>query len=301
MATNKEIVIQRANELIQGGRITVPEIAERIKITEGEVKRILDGFRLPNGTRHLEKLEAFMNELAEKKDNTNEFKFVNTSVSKRIKEIVNLAQRNKEIVMIVAPSGLGKTSSLKFLAENDPEIIFLECEVGWSLVVLFRQIYSKLISETAGSISLFGLYERVKAELKKTKKTLVIDECELLSVKCIESLRRIFDTCGVGLVLCGMPRLISVIRGKHGEFSQLLSRISCLVNINSLVDADFELLVKQTLPNSDGLWKVFKDNARGNLRRLNLLIKRSIRIAQINKSAVVTKAIVENAAKMLLD
>ncbi len=300
MFSDKAAVTQKANKLMETGRFTIAEIADKLDTTEGEVKRFLGGFRMPNGARYLEKMEAFLDELGEG-TNANDFRFFETAPSRTLNSIIDIAQKFKEIVLAVGSSGLGKTCCLLERGKRDRNVVLLQAEIGWSPHVLVRQIFAKLLHETAGTANMASMNERVKDALKEDHLTIVVDEVDLLEFRAIEVLRRYHDICKIGVVLCGLPRVISTIRSRgHGEYEQLLSRISCVAEIKGLADEDFETFVKAALPTSDGLWRCFKENARGNARRLDFLIKRSLRIAEINHCEV-TRAVVENAAKMLLD
>lgn len=62
-------------------------------------------------------------------------------------------------------------------------------------------------------------------ELRDSGRLLMVDEAELLLYRALEVLRRLHDKAGIGIVLAGMPRLLINLKGRRGEFAQLLPAV----------------------------------------------------------------------------
>ena len=228
---------------------------------------------------------------AEKKD------FLNTSVSGKIFEIADYCRLENEIGVIYGDAGLGKTYTVKKYVEANPSCILIEADLGYTSKVLFVELCRMLKLDSHGPIH--NLFEDVVARLSGTDRMIVIDEAEHLPYKALELIRRVHDKAGIGILLVGMPQLIGNLRGKRGEFAQLYSRIGAKGALCPLLKEDTRMFVKNALPSSNGIYSTFHEVSKGNTRVLTKLIKRAVRMAEIN-SMEITEGLVIEAGKTLL-
>jgi hypothetical protein len=192
---------------------------------------------------------------------------------------------------------LGKTAAVKEYAFQNPDVILVEADLGYTAKVLFSELHRRLGMD--GSGMLHDMFMDVVNKLKGSGRLIIIDEAEHLPYRALEMLRRIADFAEIGIVFVGMPRLIGNLRGKKGEYAQLSSRIGIAGGIGKLLPSDTQEIVNAAIPGSNGLWKKLHDVSGGNTRTLCKLIQRSIRVAAINDIPV-TEEVVDNAARLLI-
>lgn len=251
----------------------------RVEKLESMVRSRMDSY--------LEKTEG----VPEKRD------FLNTSVSGKIFEIADYCRLENEIGVIYGDAGLGKTYTIKKYVESNPSCILIEADLGYTSKVLFVELCRMLKLDSHGPIH--SLFDDVVAKLAGTDRMIVIDEAEHLPYKALELIRRVHDKAGIGILLIGMPQLIGNLRGKRGEFAQLYSRIGAKGALCPLMKEDTRLFVRNAMPSSNGIYSTFHDVAKGNTRVLTKLIKRALRMAEIN-SMEITEGLVIEAGKTLL-
>ena len=147
------------------------------------------------------------------------------------------------------------------------------------------------------------LSEACIAALRDSGRLLMVDEAENLPYRALETLRRIHDKSGIGLVLAGMPRLIINLKGKRGEYQQLYSRVGFALCIgDSLPQSDITDIAVSMLPGagsqevSEALFKA----SHGNARRLFKLVRGVSRHSEISGNAVSAGA-VRKFAEMLIN
>ncbi len=187
---------------------------------------------------------------------------------------------------------------VKKYVEKNPNCILIEADLGYTPKVLFIELCKILKIHCHGSIH--TLFEEVVAKLSGTDRLIIIDEAEHLPYKALELIRRVHDKAGIGILLVGMPQLIGNLRGKRGEFAQLYSRIGAKGALCSLLKEDTKMFVKNSLPASNGIYSVFHNVAKGNTRILTKLIKRAIRMSEINSMDIIEGLVLEAGKSLLI-
>lgn len=195
-----------------------------------------------------------------------------------------------EIGVATGPAGAGKTRGAKLYARQNPDVILIE--------VLPYSTPKNVISEIHQAVGLSGqgtittMTADVIDRLKDSERLLVIDEAEHLPYKALETVRRLHDLAGIGIMLVGMPRLITNLRGSQGQYRQLYSRIGIHAVIPDLAENDIQLLVAEALPNSNGVWKAVRRETE-NARALGKLLKQAQLVAASNGTPVTDEVIRE--------
>lgn len=223
--------------------------------------------------------------------------FVETSVAQRVFEVARICHLDGEIGVAYGAAGLGKTEAIKQYTGQNPDVILIEADLGHTAKILFSELHRKLGMDGLGTVH--AMFEDVVEKLKGSGRLIIVDEAEHLPYRALELLRRVYDKAGVGVLLVGMPRLISNLRGKRGEYAQLYSRVGIAGKLETLRGEDTEAIVKAALPGSNGVWKTFHEACCGNTRVLSKLLASSLRIADLNGQAV-NAEIVRETAKMLI-
>jgi DNA transposition AAA+ family ATPase len=223
--------------------------------------------------------------------------FIMTSVAQMVFEVARLSHRGREICVCYGPSGVGKTEAVKKYARLNQDVILIEADLGQTAKVLFADIHRKLGLDGYGTVH--SMFEDSIARLRGSGILIIVDEAEHLPYKALELLRRVYDKAGIGILLVGMPRLISNLRGRRGEYAQLYSRVGAAPRLGTLRADDTRMIVDSLLQSQDNVWKAFHEASGGNTRTLSKLILRAKRIAELNNTSITTQ-VVQETAKMLI-
>lgn len=245
----------------------------------------------------VEKVKAFIKREKEKSSEPI-FKsdFVEISIAKTIFEIARKCHIKNKIGVIYGSAGLGKTTTVKEYAAQNPDAILVEADLGYTPKVLFQKLLRKLGMTPSGSIH--EMHEAVIDKLRGSGRLIIIDEAEHLPYRALELMRRVYDKAGVGILLIGMPRLYYNLCGRKGEYEQLYTRALYKVPLDLLSPNDVSAIVGKALPDNNGIWEVFYDFCKGNTRMLSNLLENSIERARSLKIAL-TPEVIQSVAKLL--
>ena len=147
---------------------------------------------------------------------------------------------NQEIAVLYGMPGSGKSVVARAFVAAHPESVFIEVVPGIRVGTLLRKIAEKV--SLSGIKSEDELISALSEEFKRRDSVLVIDEAEHLTVKGLESIRRIHDFSSVPVILVGTYGLLKNFKGNNGELLQLYSRAKGRWEFRELDDADMELL-----------------------------------------------------------
>lgn len=297
-ANRFDMIRDRLHELIDIQGFTRESVAEGSGVAIRKLEAFMNGRGTGISLQSVNALETFATRVLSgvEEKNIPVPEMVETSASRKIFDACTLVKTFREFGVITGESGSGKTYTLRQYARSHSNILLLECDPGYSTASLCLHLARLLRIPTTGAVR--DLRTRLLGKLNEGQ-FIICDEAEYLQHYALETLRRFHDKCGVPVVLAGMPRLISNLRGNRGEFAQLYSRVGICVELDPITPNDIQALVSANLPGNNGLWKDFQKHCQGNTRRLVKLIERSKYIAKLNKVDI-TPAVVERAAEILL-
>lgn len=241
------------------------------------------------------KIVGVMNREAEK-DNLRKSKnsFVETSISKRYFDIAKACHLYNEIGVCYSAAGLGKTISGREYAARNPDVIMIEVDPGYTLKFFMQKLSAKLgITNTKRHVPY--LQDEIVERLVGSGRFLIIDEAEQLSYKTLETIRRINDKAGIGILLTGMHKLLNNLRGIKDQYAQLFSRIGMAAKLEPLTEKDTRLILTSVLNIDSDLWEKFHKESAGITRRLYKIISRAQMISQINEVEIDEEVIQEAA------
>lgn len=228
-------------------------------------------------------------------------RFVPTVTSRKGMEVIRYAHLDGDLNVIYGAAGLGKTMILREYAAQHRDALLIEADPGYTARVVLEELCGLLGISKRGNMH--ELSEACIAALRDSGRLLIVDEAENLPYRALETLRRIHDKSGIGLVLAGMPRLIINLKGKRGEYQQLYSRVGFALCIgDSLPQSDITDIAVSMLPGagsqevSEALFKA----SHGNARRLFKLVRGVSRHSEISGNAVSAGA-VRKFAEMLIN
>ncbi|EFA6906560.1 AAA family ATPase [Escherichia coli] len=228
-------------------------------------------------------------------------RFVPTVTSRKGMDVIRYAHLDGDLNVIYGAAGLGKTMILREYAAQHRDALLIEADPGYTARVVLEVLCGLLGISKRGNMH--ELSEACIAALRDSGRLLMVDEAENLPYRALETLRRIHDKSGIGLVLAGMPRLIINLKGKRGEYQQLYSRVGFALCIgDSLPQSDITDIAVSMLPGagsqevSEALFKA----SHGNARRLFKLVRGVSRHSEISGNAVSAGA-VRKFAEMLIN
>ncbi|EIR3453845.1 AAA family ATPase [Salmonella enterica] len=227
-------------------------------------------------------------------------RFVSTPTASKGLEVLSYAHLESEICVLYGAAGLGKTMILKEYARRDDAVIFIEADPGFTARTLLEELCGRLRLSKNGNIH--ALIEVCVEKLKGSGRLLVIDEAELLPYRALEVIRRLHDKAGIGVVLAGMPRLITNLKGKRGEYAQLYSRVALALDLgNALARQDFDQIAVDLMPEAEDrkISDALYEQSKGNARRLFKMARGVYRMCDISKKDVTVTAI-EKFSEMLI-
>jgi hypothetical protein len=227
----------------------------------------------------------------------NDDAFVLTTVAKKVFEVARICHLDREIGVCYGPAGLGKTIAVKEYARAHSDAILIEADLGHTAKALFSELHRILGMEGFGTVN--QMFHDILEKLKDSGRLIIVDEAEHLPYKALELLRRVYDKAGIGIMLVGMPRLVSNLRGRRGEYAQLYSRVGIAARLEPINPNDTRMIIECALPDAKDLGHAFHSASQGNTRTLSKLIARSQRVAKINNTPL-SATVIRETARMLM-
>lgn len=193
--------------------------------------------------------------------------YVDTLMARKGRDVIRMAHMDSDINVIYGDAGMGKTMIIRQYAKENLNAVLIEADPGYTARVVLEELCNKLGLSKRGNMH--ELSESIIQNLRDSGRIILVDEAENLPYRALETLRRIHDKSGVGIVLAGMPRLILNLKGKRGEYKQLYSRVGFALRMGeSLPEDDIINMITAMLPEAsepevlNALYKACKGNAR---------------------------------------
>lgn len=138
----------------------------------------------------------------------------------------NYAHRNNDITLVSGDAGAGKTTALKYYAENNTGVIFVTANACITtataiLSLICRQIGRQVPTRRA------ALMNTLVEQLTGTNRLIIIDEADHLLLDALQAVRNLNDTAHCGIVLSGNDKIYrQMLSPRRGyEFEQIRTRI----------------------------------------------------------------------------
>jgi DNA transposition AAA+ family ATPase len=263
-------------------------VAKNLGVSTSVLSQYLADKYPGNNVEMDDKVKSFL-DLQQKRATRKRIKppFIKTSVAKRIHETAASVHEDGIMGVIVAKAGFGKTEGLQDYAKKNPDAIYIEIDQGYNSLVFFEEIHKLLFGET-GHKDLHEMHVDIIKILKGSGRIIIVDQAEYLPLKALEMLRSIYDKAGIGILLCGLERLLENIRGHRGQFAQLHSRIGIVTKLQPITSEDARLIIQSMLGEKvtakicDSIYR----RSHANTRDMVKMVNAAIRIADINESHI---------------
>lgn len=290
------------NDLMTRKGYSQTQVARAVGKSAAVINQYLQGKYAGDVPSIDELARSFINREAEKeKSQKITARFVPTVTSRKGMEVIRYAHLDGDLNVIFGAAGLGKTMILREYAAQHRDALLIEADPGYTARVVLEELCNLLGLSKRGNMH--ELSEACIAALRDSGRLLMVDEAENLPYRALETLRRIHDKSGIGMVLAGMPRLIINLKGKRGEYQQLYSRVGFALCIgDSLPQSDITDIAVSMLPGADkeDVSEALFKASHGNARRLFKLVRGVSRHSEISGNAVSAGA-VRKFAEMLIN
>lgn len=301
---NNKRMMMDAKKLIEGlmgGGLSQSKIATGVGVSTGTINRILKGTYPKDGESILTKLKSYYDATVNSESKLNfgrDLPFVETSVFRAIDDVLISAKAFVELAIVYSEAGYGKTMALEKFKEKHPESVLITANTTYTPQVFFAELSRALGGSGIGRSH--ALMEEVIGKLKGTKRMLLIDEANKLSVETLELVRNMFDVAKIGVAIVGQLELRQKIEGSKGSFKQLWSRVDACRQLPAITDDDVALLVKTLIPDATpAVIKTFAKECNYNTRVLSKLIKASLVVAYTSGKPVDSALIVKAGGRLL--
>ena len=156
----------------------------------------------------------------------------------RVQEGADLALGGEpRMVLVVAPSGSGKSVALQACAQEFPEAIYLELDAGCSTRPAFLRELAMALKCTKLPHYTQFVFKYIIKTLKNSCRLLIVDEVHHGGIEVLNVIRQIMDKTGCPVVLAGQPVLETLIRTSRSDRSHgntVYSRIGPRLNADNI-------------------------------------------------------------------
>lgn len=294
-----ENTINQLNEYMARTGASQTKVAKALGISPATLSYFLKGTYTGDTETVCDKVKDFLaTETERAKFRTNDG-IVQTSAFKTIQKFCSLVLAHQICGMLTGDAGCGKTTALKEFAKTHPSVLLVEADYGYTAKALFDELCSQLGLDDRGSLD--QKRSRIVAKLKDSGRLIIIDEAEHLPYRALELIRRVHDKAGVGIALCGMPRLEKNVQGDRNHYAQLNSRISAPCRAKLLKDADIKAYIDSRFENYEpNVIEQCAKTCRRNFRLLSHLVMWSRELMRNNQRDTLDNEIIESASQMLV-
>ncbi len=144
------------------------------------------------------------------------------------------------LVIVVSPPGRGKTEWARHRATNSSAIYISPMNIRTGPMVLREIAFQLCKVRPARSDACLTI---ISEEMNKERRTVIVDEADLLAISILEMLRNMGEVCGCPIVLIGEETL----KGKIATRRRISSRVRRQVEFSPVTQPDILLFFKNAL------------------------------------------------------
>ena len=230
---------------IAAKRITQNQVAKSIGVSGGAISSWLSGTYKGDNDKLSHSVEVYLRK-EESRLHILNVPTVEIENYRVIHHAMDIAADEIDIALICGESGTGKTTAVTDYIDQYGGI-YIKIDANFTQYRLINLLADEL--GVAGKGSTAQQTERIIHALEDRDTIVAIDEADYLSDASLEYLRQVvYDAGKTGLVLCGLPRLASVIRNARNDHAQLLSRIGVYVQLNDISPEDMASIIDAAWP-----------------------------------------------------
>ena len=223
--------------------------------------------------------------------------FVETQTANIVMNIAHLCHTSRRMGLIYGNAGVGKTRACLEYCKYNRNAYYIEARPSFTARTLMRNLADKL--GCTPKTNQYELEEEIIKKLKNTGKLIIVDECEHLNHRALETLRTVvFNASHTGLLLVGLETLKYALIGTRTKNEYLSSR--CLANsrVKALSEDETASLIEQVFKGSSvAVKKAFYEGTKGNMRLLENTIFEIQRLQELNPNIAFTAKLVKAAVE----
>lgn len=295
----------RLSELLEAGEIVLKDLENFTR--EGYGKTAWSQFKSGKYGGDIQKIANIGREFLRRRDALEGL--AATTAYKATQQMYRICDERRELGIIIAPSGSGKTISARAYAKANRDTIFVSAPPAISQSGLLMQLQMEMGMTYGGHIPQHERLFSIIQALRNQPRFLIIDEANQLSVPSLDHLRTIHDDGNCGMVLQGDDKLETTLRsgGRKQNLAQLYSRVRRRIRIDKPTDADIREIFEYKGMHLNGDERVLQAlrkymNDAGELRKLIYLIEQIDDLARWGKIEDATPSLqhIELAHKSLI-
>ena len=227
---------------------------------------------------------------------------VETNDLRTIYNAIQIAHAEKDIALIVADAGSGKSTAAAWYAKyNEKSVVLINVVSGMNRRMLVHEIARQLGIEIM-RVAFTTVIKNVSDALFERDMVVIIDEADYLKADALEFTRRFVHDLGQsGLVLIGLPRLKYQIQNLRNDHRQLESRVGVFLHLSGLSRVDANLIAESVWPKIDKkIVDAIFNVSKTDVRQFTKIIERMQQTMAINNEKEPNVDIVESAAALIM-
>lgn len=236
---------EELKQYIAAERKSQNQIARSIGVSSGAISAWLSGSYKGDNEKLTHSIKVYLR----KEKNRRQALAIPTVQIETYRQIhlaMDIAAEEVDIALICGHAGTGKTIALtEYVSQYGG--IYIKVDKTYTQHRLTIVLADKLGVSVKGSAA--QLTERIIHTLEDLDTLVVIDEADYLFDSSLEYLRQVvYDAGNTGLVLCGLPRLSSIIQNVRNDHDQLLTRIGVRLMLDDISSKDIEAIIDTAWP-----------------------------------------------------
>lgn len=298
-------VRERLREIMDVEGLSLRVIAPQIGVSFGALGPWMNGSYSGTSDNVTRKVQEFFERRAELEAMpvSEEERFpvtVQTGVLAAVTKAIRSCHLKGKIGIVTAPSGSGKTRACKAYSDQYTGVIFVECHHSFPARMVLLAIAQACGVEERGSIH--ELLEGICAKLKGSGWVLILDEAEHLKSSVLDTVRRLNDWAGIGIVYVGLPRFMAQMQNLRRDYSYIWNRVRVRAGISrdrAAELADTALLLESVIGDVPaGVADAFHAFCGGDMRRLEELFYTCLEASRVLDMPISTGIVAASAKKL---
>ena len=170
--------------------------------------------------------------------------YVETSVTERIAETLEIAHVERGITLILGSTGTGKTCASQYYAEQagNGSVLYIEAGPGATMQAIVRKFVGMVGLDWRRAV--YDMRDAVAETLAGTGKLLIVDEIDYADELTLHTLRLIQEAAHIGMAWIGTGGFLDRLRKRRSTtINQVLGRIRRVEYIPEATPPDIEAVL----------------------------------------------------------